>query len=70
MGNQWANRRIKIMKQELTEEQLHLFNTVQDLRKEFDFELTKKQISEILTDRGYADSAISLYHRLARIKNI
>ena len=58
------------MKQELTEEQLHLFNAVQELRKEFDFELTKKQISEILTDRGYADSAISLYHRLARIKNI
>ncbi len=58
------------MKQELTEEQLHLFNTVQDLRKEYNFELTKKQISEILTDRGYADSAISLYHRLARIKNI
>ncbi len=70
MGNERANRKIRIMKQELTEEQLHLFNTVQDLRKEFDFELTKKQISEILTDRGYADSAISLYHRLARIKNV
>ena len=30
----------------------------------------KKQISEILTDRGYADSAISLYNRIARIKDI
>ena len=58
------------MKTELTQAQIELFDVVQELRKEFDFELTKKQISEILTDRGYADSAISLYHRLARIKNI
>lgn len=58
------------MKTELTQAQIELFDVVQELRKEFDFELTKKQISEILTDRGYADSAISLYNRIARIPNI
>ncbi len=58
------------MKTELTQAQIELFDVVQELRKEFDFELTKKQISEILTDRGYADSAISLYNRIARIKDI
>ena len=58
------------MKTELTQAQIELFNVVQELRKEFGFELTKKQISEILTDRGYADSAISLYNRIARIKDI
>ena len=59
------------MKQKLTEDQLHLFNTVQDLRKEYkEIELTKKQIAEILVQRGYATSEVSLYNRIARIREI